>query len=203
MLPEGHPDAGWPQVFDPLAGYQYMLDKERAEEQRSTRRASTGLIELYQTAQVVEATLGPTATYTVCLQPLVYVSDRESRVLAEPYCGYRVPNTSLGGTVRFGHHPDSVLRDAAAPEVEVVGVPNRFYGNSVTVAGLMGGQDLRRALLQLPPVPRRTVVLSPRVINSDGLTLDGMRLDDIAADQPHAVVLGEEDGFIDFWRDLG
>jgi len=96
-----------------------------------------------------------------------------------------------------------VLEAAQAPEVEVVGVENRFYGHSVTVAGLMGGQDLRRALLQLPPEPRRTVVLSPRVINSDGLTLDGLRLEDLAADQPHTLLVGEEDGFIDFWRELG
>ena len=90
----------------------------------------------------------------------------------------------------------------AAP-VEVVGVENRFYGNSVTVAGLLSGQDLRRALLDLPPEPKRTVVLSPRVLNSDGLTLDDMRLEDVARDQPHTVTVGEEDGFIDFWRKLG
>ncbi len=96
-----------------------------------------------------------------------------------------------------------VLTAAKAPDVQIVGVENRFYGNSVTVAGLLGGQDLRRALLELPAEPKRTVVLSQRVINSDGLTLDGMCLEDIAQDQPHRVVVGEEDGFIDFWRDLG
>jgi NifB/MoaA-like Fe-S oxidoreductase len=96
-----------------------------------------------------------------------------------------------------------VLEKADAPPVELVGVQNRFYGNSVTVAGLVGGQDLRRALLELPPAPVRTVVLSPRVLNSDGLTLDGMRLEDIAQGQPHSLLVGEEDGFIDFWRKLG
>ena len=96
-----------------------------------------------------------------------------------------------------------VLQAVDAPPVEIVGVENRFYGNSVTVAGLLSGQDLRCALLDLPPVPKRTVVLSPRVLNSDGLTLDDMTLDDIARDQPHTVTVGEEDGFIDFWRKLG
>jgi NifB/MoaA-like Fe-S oxidoreductase len=116
------------------------------------------------------------------------------------------PVTILTGELAaraWGREFTPVLENAQVPPVEVVGVPNRFYGNSVTVAGLLGGQDLRRALLELPASPARTVVLSPRVINSDGLTLDGMRLKDIAADQPHTVVLGEEDGFIDFWRDLG
>jgi NifB/MoaA-like Fe-S oxidoreductase len=96
-----------------------------------------------------------------------------------------------------------VLEATEAPPVEVVGVENRFYGNSVTVAGLLSGQDLRRALLSLPPEPKRTVVLSQRVLNSDGLTLDGMELVDIAKGQPHTVMVGEEDGFIDFWRELG
>ncbi len=96
-----------------------------------------------------------------------------------------------------------VLAATDAAPVEVMGVENRFYGNSVTVAGLLSGQDLRRALLDLPPEPKRTVILSPRVLNSDELTLDGMKLEDIARDQPHTVVVGEEDGFIDFWRKLG
>jgi NifB/MoaA-like Fe-S oxidoreductase len=96
-----------------------------------------------------------------------------------------------------------ILTSARAPRVEVVGVENRFYGNSVTVAGLLAGQDIRRALLELPAYPPRTVVLSTRVLNNDGLTLDGMRLQDIGLDQPHSLLVGEEDGFIDFWRKLG
>ena len=98
---------------------------------------------------------------------------------------------------------EGILTRPGLPPVEVVGVDNRFYGNSVTVAGLLSGDDLRRALLTLPADPVRQVVLSPRVINNDGLTLDGMTLEDISRDQPHHVQLGEEDGFIDFWQELG
>lgn len=89
------------------------------------------------------------------------------------------------------------------PPVEVVPVRNEFYGNSVTVAGLLSGSDLRRALLQLPAEPHRTIILSPRVWNADDLTLDGMTLEELAADQPHEVLVGEEDAFVDFWADLG
>ena len=96
-----------------------------------------------------------------------------------------------------------VLEAAGAPPVEVVGVANTFYGHTVTVAGLMAGCDLRNALLALPAEPIRDVVLSPRVINADGLTLDGMTLDELAAGQPHRVHVGDEDAFIDFWRQLG
>ena len=96
-----------------------------------------------------------------------------------------------------------VLARPGLPPVEVVGVENRFYGHTVTVAGLLSGADLRRALLELPAQPVRDVVLSPRVINSDDVTLDGMTLADIGRDQPHRLHLGEEDGFIDFWQQLG
>jgi len=95
-----------------------------------------------------------------------------------------------------------VFSAAETPPVEVIPVENRFYGHTVTVAGLLSGQDLRRALLELPPDPVRQVVLSPRVLNSDDLTLDGMTLADIAAGQPHIVSMGEEDGFVDFWTEL-
>jgi hypothetical protein len=96
-----------------------------------------------------------------------------------------------------------VLTRPGLPPIEVVGVENRFYGSGVTVAGLLSGADLRRALLELPSLPVRQVVLSPRVINSDGLSLDGLTLADIGRDQPHRLILGEEDGFIDFWQQLG
>ncbi len=96
-----------------------------------------------------------------------------------------------------------VLEAAQAPKVDVVGVPNTFYGASVTVAGLLSGGDLRKALVALPQAPVRDVVLSPRVFNADGLTLDGLTLDDLTAGSPHRVHVGEEDGFIDFWRQLG
>jgi NifB/MoaA-like Fe-S oxidoreductase len=94
------------------------------------------------------------------------------------------------------------LAHGGAPPLEIVGVPNTFYGASVTVAGLMAGRDLRAALLALPPAPRRTVALSPRVLNADGLTLDDMTLDDLRAGSPHEVVVPPEEGFVDFWSGL-
>ena len=96
-----------------------------------------------------------------------------------------------------------VLEAAQAPPVEVIGVENTFYGHTVTVAGLLSGADLRRALLAIPAEPTRTVVLSPRVFNAEDLTLDGMTLQDIARGQPHTLLVGQEDGFVAFWSALG
>ena len=47
------------------------------------------------------------------------------------------------------------------------------------------------------------MVLSPRVWNADELTLDGMTLEQLAAGQPHEVLVAEEDALVDFWADLG
>ncbi len=117
----------------------------------------------------------------------------------------RRPLTILTGTIAaraFDRVLAPALRAAGCPPLEVIGVENRFYGHTVTVAGLLSGGDLRRAVLALPPEPRRTVCLSPRVFNSDGLTLDDLTLEQIAADQPHAVLVPDEEGFVDFWADL-
>lgn len=96
-----------------------------------------------------------------------------------------------------------VLEAAVPVGVEVIGVENTLYGHTVTVAGLLAGRDLRRALLELSPEPVRQVLLSPRAFNSDDLTLDGMTLKEIAEGQPHKVQIAEEEGFIDFWSKLG
>lgn len=115
------------------------------------------------------------------------------------------PLTILTGELAahaFARELAPALQAAGAPALEVHGVPNTFYGHTVTVAGLMTGRDLRRALLALPPAPRRTVALSPRVFNADGLTLDDLTLAAIAADQPHEVVVPDEEGFVDFWSRL-
>jgi len=118
----------------------------------------------------------------------------------------RRPLTILTGQIAaqaFHRVLEPLLRVGGAPPLEIIGVPNEFYGVSVTVAGLLSGSDLRRALLALPPRPRRTVALSPRIFNSDQLTLDDLTLDAIAAGQPHEVVVPPEDGLVDFWVGMG
>lgn len=120
-------------------------------------------------------------------------------------CAPRRPLTILTGEVAaqaFRRDLIPALAAAGAPPLEVVPVRNEFYGHTVTVAGLLAGSDLRRGLRELPTAPARTVCLSPRVFNSDGLTLDGMTLDDIAAGQPHAVLVPDEEGFVDWWSEL-
>jgi len=91
---------------------------------------------------------------------------------------------------------------AGAPPVEVVAVENRFHGATVTVAGLLSGGDVRRALLALPPEPRRTVLLPPRMFNANDVTLDDLDLAAIGAGSPHELHVPPEDGLVDFWAAL-
>lgn len=124
VLPEGHPYAGWPQVFDPIAGYYALQDKDRDLEDRRSRTGGNGMIELYQTSPVSETVVEGSTVVTACFQPLVIVGtpQQPQTTLGELDCSYVVPPASVGGTVRFGHHPDGVLRDAGAkPDLGILG----------------------------------------------------------------------------------
>jgi len=118
-----------------------------------------------------------------------------------------VPLTLLTGRLAaraFDRALLSVLQRPGLPAIEVVPVDNEFYGASVTVAGLLSGGDVRRALADLPAEPTRTILLPPRMFNSDGLTLDDMERADIAAGQPHRLLSPDEDeGLVDFWCGIG
>ncbi len=107
------------------------------------------------------------------------------------------------GEKAFARELLPVLRRDGLPAVDVVGVENSFYGSSVTVAGLLTGGDIRRTLADLPVEPGRPVVLPPRMFNSDGLTLDGLDIDQIAADTGFELAAPDEERFVDFWTSIG
>ena len=75
-----------------------------------------------------------------------------------------------------------IMRRAAGLEVRVMAVVNRFYGPTVTVAGLLTGQDIRDALLARTDLAELDAVLLPDValkadepVFLDDMTLDGLR----------------------------
>jgi putative radical SAM enzyme (TIGR03279 family) len=61
------------------------------------------------------------------------------------------------------------LRQVQGLDLELVPVSNRFYGESVTVAGLLVGEDIQRELAARPRFDR---VLLPDVCTRDGYFLD-------------------------------
>ncbi len=66
-----------------------------------------------------------------------------------------------------------------ARAVDLVVVENEFLGPGITVAGLLGGNDIRRAVLARGPGD--LVCLPPSCVNGRSLFLDDVALDELAA----------------------
>jgi putative radical SAM enzyme (TIGR03279 family) len=85
-------------------------------------------------------------------------------------------------TVLTGEYGARVLRPLL-PQVDVVAVPNNFFGGNIAVAGLLVGEDIAAVLRDLPSGRRYLV---PDVCLSNGVFLDGTRPEDLP--QPVEVV---------------
>ncbi len=94
---------------------------------------------------------------------------------------------------------EPVLRDYLLPylnmianlTVEVLAVTNHFFGETVTVSGLLTGQDI---IEQFPKSLKYDLIfLPPRCINEDGLLLDDMTPADIGKAVGSPVLVGNDD----------
>ncbi len=86
-----------------------------------------------------------------------------------------------------------MLRDATRADVEVRAVRNQLYGETVTVAGLLGGRDLLSAVTD--PSERDLVLIPSQALNSDGLFIDSMSLEEFREElRPARVVSGHDIG---------
>ncbi len=90
------------------------------------------------------------------------------------------------------------LAERTGAEVRTVTVTNRFYGESVTVSGLLSGGDILSALEGT--AADETVVLPPNCLNDDGLFLDDLTPDDISRSCGARVVQGEYDPVATFFE---
>ena len=83
------------------------------------------------------------------------------------------------------------LAEATHAEIDVVTVVNDFYGESVTVAGLLAGCDIQASLGEASS--NELLLLPAEALNADGLFIDSMPLSDLtAALSPATVVTGYE-----------
>ena len=97
----------------------------------------------------------------------------------------------------------SVLEKAVLPRlrrirnlrVDVHVVVNRFFGESVTVSGLLTGGDIIDAFRR--DRDDAVLVLPPDCLNSDGLFLDDLSPQDLSRELGRIVPLGED--FLDDW----
>lgn len=110
-----------------------------------------------------------------------------------------VPSLS-GRTVRIvtGRSMEGLFRDraprlaqASDAAVEVIGVVNEFFGESVTIAGLLGGRDIVRSVGSTSE--QDLVLLPAETLNADDLFIDSMPLAELKrALAPARVVMGYE-----------
>jgi len=83
------------------------------------------------------------------------------------------------------------LSEATRTEVDVVTVVNDFYGDSVTVAGLLAGRDIQASVGDT--AADELLLLPAEAVNSDGLFIDSMPLSDLtAAFSPARIATGYE-----------
>jgi len=78
----------------------------------------------------------------------------------------------------------------------LVEVPNRFFGESVTVSGLLTGQDIAEALAGIPA--DHTGLLPVNCLNSDGLFLDGWTVERLSSHSRREIRVIES--FDRFWE---
>jgi hypothetical protein len=112
-----------------------------------------------------------------------------------PADGYRAPRTSATLpapaddrpiTILTGEYGARVLRPLL-PGVDILPVPNNFFGGNIAVTGLLVGEDIAAALADQPAGRR---YLLPDVCLSGGVFLDGSK----PADLPHPVEIVPTDG---------
>lgn len=78
-------------------------------------------------------------------------------------------------------------------DARVIAVDNDFYGHSVTVSGLLTGGDILKALDDL--ATDETVVLPPNCLNSSGLFLDDLSLEEMSCRLGVPVIQASYDPF--------
>jgi putative radical SAM enzyme (TIGR03279 family) len=133
-----------------------------------------------------DAALGVQAGFFAWVDGAPAEGYRAARVPVEPGPPPPAPGDVAHVTILTGEYGARVLRPLL-PDVDVVAVPNRFFGGNIAVAGLLVGEDIAAVLAGLPADRR---YLLPDVCLSGGAFLDGTR----PADLPRPVEIVPTDG---------
>jgi putative radical SAM enzyme (TIGR03279 family) len=121
-----------------------------------------------------------------------FVDDFDRGLRAVPkLAGRRLRLVTGGSMAPFLRERAPRLAEATGAEVEVVRVVNGFFGETVTIAGLLAGADIRGALG--PSGEQDVVVLPAEALNADDLFIDSLPLAQLEeAVAPARVVRGYE-----------
>ena len=105
--------------------------------------------------------------------------------------GRRIRLVTGGSMAPFLGERASALAAATAASVEVVHVENRYFGDTVTIAGLLGGRDIIDALQNTQSGD--LVVLPAEALNSDDIFIDDVPMDELQkALAPALICTGHE-----------
>jgi putative radical SAM enzyme (TIGR03279 family) len=105
--------------------------------------------------------------------------DGFERGLAEVprFKGRRIRLVTGGSMAPFLDERASALAAATAASVEVLQVENRYFGDTVTIAGLLGGRDILNALQGTQSGD--LVVLPAEALNADDIFIDDVPMDEL------------------------
>ncbi len=121
-----------------------------------------------------------------------FVDDFEAGISHVPRLdGKRIRIATARSMAPFMRERSGRLAAATGAEVEVIEIQNRFFGETVSVAGLLAGRDLAE---QLGACTERDLVLFPaETLNGDSLFIDSMPLTEFEARlAPARVIPGYE-----------
>ena len=88
--------------------------------------------------------------------------------------GFRIRILTGASMAPFFRHLSPRIEEASGAPVLVHEVANSFYGEIVTVAGLLGGRDMLAAVPD--PVPGDLILLPKEALNAEGLFIDSYSL---------------------------
>lgn len=109
-----------------------------------------------------------------------FVQDFEAGLPSLPSLnGQRIRLVTGGSMAPFLRERADTLASATGAHVDVVHVHNEYFGETVTIAGLLAGEDIRSALGA--GVAGDIVVLPGEALNADDVFIDGLPLDELSA----------------------
>ena len=79
--------------------------------------------------------------------------------------------------------------------IQVIPVANEFFGNTITVAGLLTGQDLLASMQRQAAAEQSLFVITELTLNRDQLFLDEMSKAELTAACPGELIYLANDGY--------
>lgn len=92
------------------------------------------------------------------------------------YAGTRIRLVTGGSMLPFLNELAPRLSEQTGAEVDPVHVVNRYFGDTVTIAGLLGGEDILHALGESRAAD--LIVLPAEALNADNVFIDNLDLED-------------------------